>query len=218
MGWIRIGGWAVAAMLLVPGVATAQVNAWERYQGLGVPGQAGVEVALALFLGVIVLGLFPDWGRRAVATARRSPILSGAVGLPVTLALGVLYFIGVILASTIIGIVVGIPLVVVSLSLLLAWRAVGYIALGAFVASRFGRDNQWVGLLVGAVIVGVTGFAPVPFEVIGATAIATALLVLAATVEVIVIFVGVGAGARASFGGGGVDPDRERNVPPAHEV
>lgn len=178
-----------------------EVYLLEYYLGLGPVERAAVTVGLTLFLGAIVLGLFPTLGERGVETARRSRIISGAVGTPTVLACVVLLWFSRILASSDVGVVFAVPIVIVSVSVLALGRGIGYVALGAAVAARLGSDTPWAWLAVGALASSVVAVAPV------------AGLVL----ELLVVSVGVGSGVRVSIGGG-TSPQRERNVPPANRV
>lgn len=195
---------AVGALSLLPSVAAAQgvTEMTSAYQQLTIVDLLAVELGVLLFVGISLFALFPDWGKQAVRTARRSPFISFAVGIPGILALLVVAIVAGVLSAFLLTMIVGLPLLVTALAFALVWRAVGFIAVGTFVAARVGRDNHWVGLFVGAVIN--TAFLLVPL--------------LGPALNVAVLILGIGAGLRVMFGSGGVSKPSDRNVPPAHRT
>lgn len=174
----------------------------EWYHGLGALEIMGVHAATTLVLGALVLGLLPGYGTHALRTSRRSPIISCCIGLPGAAVLVGLFTTGVVISGTGLGVFFGMPLVVVTVTFLPAWTALGYVAFGSAIARRLGFDALWVWVVVGALLSGVA--AADPLLLVVATALAAAL--------------GVGSGARGLLGGGGFRHREERVIPPADKV
>src|SRR6056297_2084868 len=112
----------------------------EFFDGLSTLGQAAFVSIAALTVGAVVLGLLPDYSKRSVSTADRSPILSLLIGVPGTVFLGGMSYLGIVLAHTDIGIFFAIPFVTVGVVLLPVWTIIGVVATGHVVVGRFGRD------------------------------------------------------------------------------
>lgn len=172
------------------------------YAELGVVEAATVHGAVALVLGVLVLGLLPGYGTRSLRTARRSPTISILVGIPATLVLASLFGTGVLIADSALGSFFAVPLVIVGLAFLPAWTALGFVAIGAVVGTRVGVDSLWGWVVLGAVFAAVVSVVPHTAVVVGSLA----------------AVVGTGAGARALFRGGGLASSNERVVPPANKI
>ncbi len=104
---------------------------------------------LNLFLGVVLLGLFPNASDRIAGRVTTRPARSGLIGL------GVLLGGPILLVATAIT-VVGIPIAVAGVFafLLLVWigTVYGRFAVGTWLLSLAAVDNRWAGLLVGLVL------------------------------------------------------------------
>ncbi|WP_252699508.1 hypothetical protein [Natronosalvus vescus] len=113
-----------------------------------------------------------------------------------------LFYTGLLLSGSGLGIFFAIPLVVTGVLVLPAGVALGYVSIGGVIASRFGSTHRSHWILVGGLLSGLTALVPVVgFSL---TAIALAL--------------GIGSGARVLFAGGGIWREDERVVPPANKV
>jgi len=94
-------------------------------------------------------------------------------------------------------------MVILGVTVLPVVTAIGFTAIGRTIASRFGADRLWVGVLVGALISGLAG------------------LSLPATVILAGLAGALGLGARAFvslFGGVGTAQPDDRTVPPANKI
>ncbi|WP_255170843.1 hypothetical protein [Natrononativus amylolyticus] len=174
----------------------------EGYQGLSTPETMVVHGLATLVLGALVLGLLPGYGTNTLGVSRRSPIISLCIGLPGATVLVGLLATGVLISGTNLGVFFGMPLVVLTVTLLPAWTALGYIAFGAAIAHRIGVEALWAWVVAGAALSAL--FTAVPVVFLAATSLAAA--------------VGVGAGVRGLIGGGGLGYREERVVPPAEKV
>lgn len=175
---------------------------FELYAGLTPLERVGLVFLSTVVLGAVVLGLLPGISERTIKTARRSPVISILVGIPGSLALGALLYVGQLLSHSEVGIFFGIPFVTAGLALLPTLTLVGIVAVGKSLGARLGRSGAASGLLLGAVL----------------------LAALAASVEAIAIgggvfmCLGVGAGIRVLVTGGTVTDPSERSVPPANQI
>lgn len=171
------------------------------YAELSALERAGVVIASTFVLGVVVLGLLPEYSRRTVRTARASPVISVFIGAPGALTLLVLVYVGQRLSQIDVGVFFGIPFLTVGLVLIPVWTLLGVVTLGECVGSRLGRDDLVTGLILGALLVG--GLSAVP---------QTAIVIALSTC------LGVGAGMRVLVTGGIATDPSERTVPPANRV
>jgi hypothetical protein len=174
----------------------------EFLQALGPLERAGVQFAATLVVAVVVLGLFQSHGTRTITKCRRSPVISGCIGLPATLVLGGLASGGYLLLETNLGMFLGVLLVPLGTATLTTLTALGFVAIGVSIATRLGQDRLWIGVAVGTLLSGVAALS-VPV-VLFVTAVAAVL--------------GTGAGVRVVFGIGGTTSPDERTVPPANKI
>lgn len=194
----------VVAVAALPGMAAAEETALDQVTSfLTGSSMASIFVTEVLFVGFIsitMLALFSDWTTKAVRNAQQSTIISFGLGIPGTLVLLGLLVVSLILIATFFGMIIGIPMLVVVGVLFFVWRAIGYLVVGGFIASRLGTSNVMIAAVVGALVAGVLALIPYAGPVItfGITAL------------------GVGASLRASWGSGGVDP-ADREVPSKHD-
>lgn len=196
----EVGGGQLAQLgPLSPSTEEAVV---QFYFDLAAMERVSVTTVSTVVLGVVVLGLVPEYSDRTVRTVRASPMISLLVGAPAAGSLLVLLYVGQLLSQTDVGVFFGIPFVVVGLVLIPAGTLVGIVALGSSLASRIGHDGLVTGLLLGALLAG--GFSYVPYAVVAAGALAMCL--------------GVGAGMRVLVTGDVATDPSERTVPPANEI
>lgn len=174
----------------------------ELYRSLDPIVRAGIQFAGTALVAIIVLGILQNSGTTAVAKSRSSPVISLCIGLPSLLIVGGLTSTGLVIVDTGIGAFFGIPMVIIGAAVLPVAAAVGFVAIGRTVGSRFGDDRVSTGLFVGALLSGVAGLA---FP-------ATVLLVGLATA------LGMGASIRVLFGATGTGNPDERTVPPANKI
>ncbi|MFD1564852.1 hypothetical protein ACFR99_15030 [Haloarchaeobius amylolyticus] len=164
--------------------------------------RVGIQFAGALLVTMIVLGLLHGYGSKAVQKSRQSPVISAGIGLPSLLVVSALAGTGYFIVDTSIGVFFGIPLVILGATVIPVVLAIGLTAIGRTVASRFGTDRLWIGIVVGALLGGLAGLAvPATVAVAG---LAGAL--------------GLGASIRVLFGGAGTARPDERTVPPANKI
>lgn len=198
--WAAI--WAGYPVLDASAAVVGDESIVDAYLALDSLEVAALHAGTTLFLGVLVLGLAPEYGRRSVETVQRSPIISAFVGVPAALVLAALLGIGALLLDSSVGVFFGLPLVVVGVALLPAWIAIGFVGIGGVLTRRIGFESPWNGLLVGAILSGAAALVP---------PIGYSLLAIAAVL-------GTGAGLRGLLGGGGAGSRTERVVPPANKV
>jgi len=164
--------------------------------------RVGIQFVGALLVTMIVLGLLHGYGSNAVRKSRQSPVISVGIGLPSLLVVVGLAGTGYLIVDTSIGVFFGIPLVILGAAILPVVLAVGLTAIGCTIASRFGTDRLWTGIVVGALLSGLAGLAlPATVAIAG---LAGAL--------------GLGASIRVLFSGAGTARPDERTVPPANKI
>jgi cytoskeletal protein CcmA (bactofilin family) len=128
--------------------------------GLGsIPSWVGPVYGFAanLLLGAVLLLAFPRFSETVAARARERPLVSGGVGL--------LLSIGVPVALVVVAItVVGIPLALVGLGAYAVglWVAsvYGQYAAGAWLLDAAGADSRWLALVAGLVAFALLGAVP----------------------------------------------------------
>ncbi|MEY7848734.1 hypothetical protein AB7C87_05965 [Natrarchaeobius sp. A-rgal3] len=191
-------------VLSIPGVVTAaDVGAGSFLDTLPLSLLMVLEFALTAFVGISLFVLFPDWSHQAARTARYSPVFSLVFGVLAIIGIWMLQFIGGLLTVTIIGAIVGLPLIVIAIAVEVIWTTVGFVVVGTVIANRLIADNVWIGIFAGSLLSAL--IVPIPYL---GTAIGLAIGVL-----------GIGAAARVTLGPGGVSSrPSERSVPPAHRT
>ncbi|USZ72647.1 hypothetical protein [Natronosalvus halobius] len=202
--------WPIDLYAIVGGLGgggeSGSVRVYEQavtaFSGLSPLEQAAIQAVGIVLVGGFALGILRYSGRKTLEVSRRSPVISLCVGIPGTLVLGGLFYTGILISSSAVGIFFAIPLVAIGVVVLPVSAALGYVAIGATITSRFGlsRTPGWV--IAGGLLGGVTAL--VPTFGFAFVTIATAL--------------GVGAGTRVLVGNGGVRQPEERVVPPANKV
>ncbi|MFC4437524.1 MULTISPECIES: hypothetical protein [Natrialbaceae] len=174
----------------------------ELLQSLGPLERVGVQFAATLLLATVVLGLLQGHGTRIVTKSRQSPVISSCIGIPTALVLGGLASGGYLLLETSVGMFFGVIMLVLSLSFLPVLTALGFVAVGISIATRLGQDRLWIGVVLGALLSGVSALSvPVAVVVTGIAAI-----------------LGTGAGVRVLFGVGETTSPDERTIPPANKI
>ncbi|WP_312908468.1 hypothetical protein [Natronosalvus caseinilyticus] len=164
--------------------------------------QAAIQAVAIVLIGGVALGILRYSGRKTLEVSRRSPVISLCIGVPGALVLGGLFYTGILLSSSSVGIFFAIPLVAIGVIVLPVSAALGYVAIGATISTRVGLSRTPAWVIAGGLLGGVAMLVPV-FGIALVT-IATAL--------------GVGAGTRVLVGNGGVRQPEERVVPPANKV
>lgn len=198
IGVVHLIGTATNAVVF----AVRRAGAVEFYLNLDPVGQVGVTLAVALVVGLVVFGLLPGYSTQVVRTGRRSPVISACVGLPGTVVLVGLLYVGFTISDTSVGVFVAIPLVSVATISLPVWTALGLVIVGASIGGRFGFDTVAVWLVVGSALV----------------ALATLVPAVATVVATVAAILGVGAGVRVLVGSGVTSGPDERTIPPANRV
>ncbi|AGB16009.1 hypothetical protein Halru_1396 [Halovivax ruber XH-70] len=172
------------------------------YMGVSPVVRIALVVGAILVVGITVLGLLPEYSRRTIVTARRSPVISILIGIPTTLVFGALAYIGLLLSHSDIGVFFAIPLVTLCLALLPTWALIAIVSTGNGLSGRFLRDSVGVGLVVGALVVGMSAVHIIPLL----------------AVTGFVICYGAGAGVRVLISGGAASDPADRSVPPANKI
>ncbi|MFD1645712.1 hypothetical protein [Haloarchaeobius litoreus] len=167
---------------------------------LSVPVRAAVLSASTLLLGILVVGLFPDYGTAAVDRVRESMLSSFIIGSVVAVVyggcIGLIWFAA---GQDPIVSLIAMPVLFVLVGLGTVWTAIGLVGLCQAAADLVGADHLAWGILGAVVVAGASVTAP---------AYGLAIAVLAA------VF-GFGAGIRTRPGVRSV-PDRV--VPPDRKV
>ncbi len=201
MNW-RVGGFvAVGLLAVLPSIVAAQSVPTESLVELTLLERVAIETSVVMFMGVAILGLFPDWGSPAIETARGSTFVSAFFGILVAIALVLLGASAWIYSQVMLGWLAAYPLAVIVLGTAFIARAIGFIALGNAIIARFGVDHNWVGLVVGVAVAAVLALIPFAGAVFGA----------------LITIVGLGGMTRTALGAG-KRTEREQSMPPAHRL
>ena len=112
---------------------------------------------LNLLLGVLLLGLFPNFSDGVADRVRSSPLRSGLVGIALVVGFPIVL---ILVAITIVGIPVSIAGLLAFL--VFAWIGLVYgrFAVGVWLLSALGIGNRWGGLVVGLVLAAILGQIP----------------------------------------------------------
>ncbi|APW98751.1 hypothetical protein CHINAEXTREME_13580 [Halobiforma lacisalsi AJ5] len=180
----------------------ANAGAVDLFKTVGPSVRAAAGFLGTLLVAMVVLGLVHEHGLKSVAKARRSPVISICVGLPATLVIAALGSTGAFIVGSSLGTFFGVPLVILGAVVLPVLTTFGFVAIGATVAARLGRDRLGTGVLVGSLLAGL-GTLSLPSAIV--------LTGLAASL-------GVGAGIRVLVGAGGSSQPDDRTVPPANKI
>lgn len=165
---------------------------------------AAAELAVVALVGVALVALRNGWGGHALGHARGGIVFSLLVGIPATLALGGILFVGVVFMTNEFGTVLGVPILGVVGSLTLVWHAIGFVAIGTWFTATIGIETPYPGVVLGALLA-------------AGTVTLVALSPIAGGLPLIVVSaLGIGSGVRASYGRYTVDPS-ERQIPPKHQ-
>lgn len=169
---------------------------WDVFWSLPAAARAIAVVVATVALAVILVGLFPEYGERGARKALRHSISTTFLG---TIVIGL--FAGAVGAlwygasRSEVASMLAAPVLFVLASIAVVWTGIGLVALGEFVAARFGHDDAVWGIGTVAVLVGIGAVYP---------RFGAVVLVLAA-------LLGFGAGIRTNpF----ATPQTERVVPP----
>lgn len=164
--------------------------------------QAAIQGVGTLLVGLLVVGLLRQYGTDTLSVSRRSPVISLCIGVPAVLVVAGLFYTGLLLSNSNLGVFFAIPLVTMGALVLPAAVACGYAAIGGSIATRLGITQVVGWIAVGAVLSALTALAyPIGFVLTG---FASAL--------------GLGAAIRVLFRGGGLEQPEDRVVPPANKI
>ncbi|NHN41001.1 hypothetical protein G9C85_05035 [Halorubellus sp. JP-L1] len=169
---------------------------WDAFWTLPAAARAVAVVGATVALAAVLVGLFPEYGARGAAKARRHSVTTTLVGAVVVGlfagSVGALWY-GA--ARSDVVSMLAMPVLFVLVGVAVVWIGIGLVALGEFVAARGGRDDATWGTLAMAVIVAAGALYPP----LGAAVLALAALL------------GFGAGIRTNpF----ASPNTDRVVPP----
>lgn len=112
---------------------------------------------LNLLLGALLLGLFPKFSDSVVDRVRATPLRSGLVGIGLVVGIPIVL---ILVAITIVGIPVSLAGLLAFL--VFAWIGLVYgrFAVGVWLLSAANVDNRWAGLVVGLVLAAILGQIP----------------------------------------------------------
>jgi len=185
----RVGVLTVGVLLgVVPGVAAAQAppESPELF-GFTIVTVAVIQTAIAGFVALAMVAMFPDWMEKAVRTARKSTVVSFGVGIAgAILSVILAFFLGLAMLVPLVGFVIAIVALFVAVPITIAGLAVSVVTLGSFLSSQLGLGNVVAGVALGALAVGVLPFIPVVGPI----------------VHTLVQILGLGATLRVLAGGG----------------
>jgi hypothetical protein len=169
---------------------------WDVFWTLQAATRVIAVVAATGTLAVILVGLFPQYGERGARKALRHSVTTTFLG---TVVFGLFAgSVGALLygaSRSDVASMLAAPILFVLASVAVAWTGIGLVALGEFVAARFGQDDAVWGIVTVVALVGIGAIYPV----FGAVVLTLAALL------------GFGAGIRTNpFAA----PSTERVVPP----
>ncbi|WP_256299670.1 hypothetical protein [Haloarchaeobius salinus] len=198
-----MGAFATLASVGAGTAATASVTGpgeLDAFWTLSVPVRAAILSASTLLLGILVVGLFPDYGTTAVERVRRSMLSSFLIGSVVAVVyagcIAILWFAA---GQDQIVSLIAMPVLFVLVGLGTVWTAIGLVGLCQAAADLVGADHLGWGIVGAVVVAGASVTVP---------AYGLAIAVLAA------VF-GFGAGIRTRPG---VRVGTDRVVPPDRKV
>lgn len=147
------------ALLVVPAVAAAQGGPGVNRPNLSPGVRFGAGFALSLVVGGILLAVAPRYVDRIIGRIHDDTGTSFLWGVGV-----LVLFIGsfVLLAITVVGIVIAIPLMIVFVVVAIVGNVLGYLALLAGVV-----ENRWLALVLAAALASLLGAIPVLGNLIG---------------------------------------------------
>ena len=201
MGPVGLYGVNGAVLESIGRFATVDIGL-ETYQALSALERAGVHFGVTLVVAMVALGLLQSFGPQTVTKCRRSPVISICIGAPSLLIISAVVSTGYLIIGTSLGTFFGIVLVAVGLTTVPVLAIAGFVAIGQSIAARFGRDQLWIGVVVGSLLSGLVAF----------SALATVVAVLFAG------SLGTGSAIRVMRGAGGSTHPSERTVPPANKI
>lgn len=174
----------------------AWLQYWDAFWGLPAALRVASVVGATVALALVLVGLFPAYGKRGAEKACEHSIASTCVGTLVAACLlgsvGALWY-GATHSETVS--LLAAPVLFVLATVAVVWLGIGLVALGEFLAAFVNRDNAIWGTVVAAALVALGALYPT---------FGAAVLVAAA-------LLGFGAGIRTNpF----ADPSSERVVPP----
>lgn len=150
---------ALAALVALADPAAAQtLPETPRRPVFGPLVSFAAGLVVNLVLGVIVVGVAPDYSRALVDRIRSEPFESFVFGLVTYVAVIVA---SILLAITIIGIVVLIPGLIVLAVVGVAANVLAVVTVGAVLTGRTRDASLWTALVAGAVVVSLLTAIPV---------------------------------------------------------
>jgi len=171
------------------------------YSSLEPTWRALGHLVVALVLTGVVVGLAPGYSIRPATRARRSPILSSAVGVPAVLTMFGLLVFGYLILETL-AFIFGVVFLLIGAVVLPTAVVVGLVAVGQSVAMKLNRDGLFYAVLVGCTLWGIAGLS-VPATL---------------SVAAITATLGLGALVRIRFGVLDADDPTDRTVPPSNKT
>lgn len=198
-----MGEFAAVASLGVGTTATASVTGLgdlDAFWTLSLPVRAAVLSASTLLLGILIVGLFPDYGTTAVDNVRRRMLSSFIIGSVVAVlyggCLGIIWFAA---GQDQVVSLIAMPVLYILVGLGTVWTAIGLVGICQAAADLVGAEHLAWGVIGAVIVAGASVVVP---------AYGLAIAVLAA------VF-GFGAGIRTRPWN---RPTDERVVPPDGKV
>lgn len=151
----------VGAVLALAGVAAAQPGPGTFPTDRAQPSplaSAGATLVFDLLVGVLLVGLVPDYVRKTTEWIRNEPVSSFLWGLGISIVLGILIF---VFAITIVGLLLAVPLVILGLILGIVGNVLAMTTIGILILERADREaDLWPALFVGVAIAVIVGLVP----------------------------------------------------------
>lgn len=150
---------SAVATAMFPGVAAAQRDVPASSPEISVATQLALSFVFTLVVGGLLVGVAPDYLDRIVGQVHDEPGASILWGIGV-----LLLFIGLVfvLAITVIGIIVVIPLVIAFVMVSVVATTIGYVSLVDGLV-----DSRWVAVVAAAFLSAVVAAVPILGDIVG---------------------------------------------------
>lgn len=144
------------------GWITTGLTYWETFLGLPAVARAVGIVTATVVLGVIVVGLFPEYGQRSAEKAREHAVISTFLGAVVAgLFVGSVGALWYGASKSEVVALLALPLLFVLSGVAVVWILIGVVAIGESLAGVAGRDGAPWGITLAALLVGLGAIYPV---------------------------------------------------------
>lgn len=145
----------------IPTVSATGVGELGAFWTLSLPIRVIVLSASTLLLGILIVGLFPEYGRTAVDRVRGRTVSSFIIGVAaVALYSGCIGVIWYAAGQDQIVSVIAMPVLFILVGLGTVWTAIGLVGLCQAIADRLGATHPGWGIVVAVVVAGASVTAP----------------------------------------------------------